>query len=77
MGKLTTEKIREFYKPGRYGDGEGLELVMERGLVSPVTEGTPQGGPLSPFLSNVVLDELDRVMDCINSRRWSRRSVRR
>ena len=33
--------------------------VMENGLVSPRTEGTPQGGPLSPFLSNVVLDELD------------------
>lgn len=33
--------------------------VMENGLVSPTTEGTPQGGPLSPLLSNIVLDELD------------------
>src|SRR6185437_3062397 len=32
--------------------------VMENGLVSPVEEGTPQGGPLSPLLSNLVLDEL-------------------
>ncbi len=32
--------------------------VMENGLVSPTTEGTPQGGPLSPLLSNIVLDEL-------------------
>ena len=36
--------------------------VMENGLVSPTTEGTPQGGPLSPLLSNLVLDELDREL---------------
>lgn len=36
--------------------------VMEDGLVSPVDEGTPQGGPLSPLLSNIVLDELDREL---------------
>jgi RNA-directed DNA polymerase len=35
--------------------------VMENGLVSPTDEGTPQGGPLSPLLSNLVLDELDRM----------------
>ena len=34
--------------------------VMEDGLVSPTEEGTPQGGPLSPLLSNLMLDELDR-----------------
>ena len=37
--------------------------VMEKGLVSPVDEGTPQGGPLSPLLSNLVLDELDRELE--------------
>jgi RNA-directed DNA polymerase len=37
--------------------------VLENGLVSPTEEGTPQGGPLSPLLSNIVLDELDRELE--------------
>lgn len=37
--------------------------VMESGLVSATEEGTPQGGPLSPLLSNIVLDELDRELE--------------
>ena len=37
--------------------------VMEQGVVSPTEEGTPQGGPLSPLLSNMVLDELDRELE--------------
>src|SRR5438876_4113209 len=37
--------------------------AMENGLVSPSVEGTPQGGPLSPLLSNLVLDELDRELE--------------
>src|SRR5216683_971518 len=35
---------------------------MADGLVSPVDEGTPQGGPLSPLLSNLVLDDLDKEL---------------
>jgi len=33
------------------------------GMVSPTREGTPQGGPLSPLLSNILLDELDKELE--------------
>ncbi|HXZ31136.1 MAG TPA: group II intron reverse transcriptase/maturase [Terriglobales bacterium] len=51
--KRMLKLIRAFLEAG----------VMEDGLVSPVDEGTPQGGPLSPLLSNLVLDELDRELE--------------
>ena len=51
--KRVLKLIRSFLTAG----------VMENGLVSPVDEGTPPGGPLSPLLSNIVLDELDRELE--------------
>ena len=42
--------------------------VMENGLVGPTYEGTPQGGPLSPLLSNLMLDDLDRELEKRNLR---------
>jgi len=61
MGKIA-EKV---------GDGRVLTLIrryltagmMAHGVVSPRTQGAPQGGPLSPLLSNILLTELDRELE--------------
>jgi group II intron reverse transcriptase/maturase len=45
--------IRKYLKAGLMGDG----------LQSPRREGTPQGGPLSPLLSNILLTDLDRELE--------------
>ena len=37
--------------------------IMEGGVVTARTEGTPQGGPLSPLLSNILLTDLDRELE--------------
>ena len=50
--KRTLKLIRSYLNSG----------IMEDGVVSPRTEGTPQGSPLSPLLSNVVLNELDKEL---------------
>jgi RNA-directed DNA polymerase len=51
--KRVLKLIRSYLRAG----------ILENGLVHVPTEGTPQGGPLSPFLSNVVLDELDKELE--------------
>jgi RNA-directed DNA polymerase len=55
----------------RVGDERVLKLVrryleaglMRAGVVSPRIEGTPQGGPLSPLLSNILLTDWDRALE--------------
>lgn len=49
----TLRLIRQFLRVG----------VMENGLIKASTEGVPQGGPLSPVLSNVYLDKLGRELE--------------
>ncbi|MCL2823722.1 MAG: reverse transcriptase domain-containing protein, partial [Polyangiaceae bacterium] len=51
--KQVLRLIRRFLQAG----------VMEGGVVSPRVEGTPQGSPLSPLLSNILLDELDKELE--------------
>jgi len=51
--KRVLKLIRSFLNSG----------VMIGGLEQPTEEGTPQGGPLSPILSNIVLDELDKELE--------------
>jgi RNA-directed DNA polymerase len=48
-----TKLIRRYLEAG----------VMEDGLTTASTEGTPQGGPLSPLLSNILLDDLDKELE--------------
>jgi RNA-directed DNA polymerase len=52
VSHLLLRLIRAFLNAG----------VLEDGLVNPTDEGTPQGGPLSPLLSNIVLDDLDQEL---------------
>jgi len=51
--KRVLKLIRKYLKSG----------VMVGGLVSHTEEGTPQGGPLSPLLSNIMLDDLDKELE--------------
>lgn len=51
--KRVLRLVNEYLKAG----------VMVNGVVMETEEGTPQGGPLSPLLSNIVLDELDRELE--------------
>lgn len=51
--KRTLKLIRSYLSSG----------IMEKGLATVRQEGTPQGSPLSPILSNILLDELDKTLD--------------
>jgi RNA-directed DNA polymerase len=56
--KRTLKLIRGYLNSG----------IMTDGVISPRTEGTPQGSPLSPLLSNIVLNELDKELQARSHR---------
>lgn len=51
--KMVLKLIRRYLQAG----------IMDNGIVHPSSEGTPQGAPLSPLLSNIILDDLDKELE--------------
>jgi Reverse transcriptase (RNA-dependent DNA polymerase)/Group II intron, maturase-specific domain len=58
-------------QPSKFDDKAVLQLigrylragVIVAGILQPTTEGTPQGGPMSPLLANILLDDLDKELE--------------
>ncbi len=60
---LVARKVKEKSVPKLIGKNLRAGILDRDGIVHPTDIGTPQGGPISPLLSNILLDKFDKEQE--------------